>query len=563
MRSPGLKPINASSTAFAPAQEVFCSKSRLSAFYSSGDKLVMKPEANSQLPSAAREVNLGNRNSLRACACLAVVVSAFALAASGAPVLVSPQGPTTNRVSLGSKVVLTVEATSPSSEILYQWALGTNDLLAATNATLSIDKVTTNQTGVYTVRATDADGTATSPGMTVLIGATFTKITTEPFSSGGGAQGISWGDVNGDGWMDVYCSARSSANTTLFTNNGHGSFARAGQTVGANLVNPIGGAFGDYDNNGTLDFYIALNNGGNDILLRNMGTGVFSSVTSGSIVSSGGNSNGSAWGDYDNDGFIDLYVANSDGNNFLFHNNKDGSFTRITTGPMLNGTGGSQGVAWVDYDADGFPDLFVTRGGAPNLLVHNQGNGTFALVTNGPIITQTSGGSGFSWGDYDNDGLPDLFAAGGGNVLYHNNGGGNFTRTNSPTGTDSFSCFTAHWMDYDNDGWLDLFLTSFTTGTACRLYHNNGDGTFTRVEGSALVSEPGRWFAAAWADMNNDGFPDVLVSNVNNPNVLHRKRQRQPLAAGALPGPDIQSLRDRRESPNACDHFRQDFLAIP
>src|SRR5436190_9272309 len=454
--------------------------------------------------------------------CLVGIVACFGFSVFASPLIVSPKDATTNRVSLGSKVVLTVGATSPYSEMLYQWALGTNDVPTGTNASLGLDNVRTNQTGIYTVRVTDGDGTVTSPGMAVLIGATFTKITSEPFSSGGGAQGISWGDVNGDGWMDVYCSARSSATTTLYTNNGHGSFARTGQGVGANLVNPIGGVFGDYDNNGTLDFFIALNNGGNDILLRNTGTGVFSSVTSGSIVSSGGNSNGSAWGDYDNDGFIDLYVANSDGNNFLFHNNRDGTFTRITTGPMLNGTGGSQGAAWVDYDGDGFPDLFVTRGGAPNLLVHNRGDGTFALVTNGPMVTQTSGGSGFCWGDYDNDGLPDAFVAGGGNFLYHNDGGGNFTRTNSPTGTDSLSIITANWVDYDNDGWLDLFVTSFTSGTACRLYHNNGDGTFTRVEGSALVSDTGRWFAAAWADMNNDGFPDVLLSNVNNPNVLHR-----------------------------------------
>jgi len=454
--------------------------------------------------------------------CLVGIVACFGFCVFASPLIVSPKDATTNRVSLGSKVVLTVGAASPYSEMLYQWALGTNDLTGGTNASLGLDNVRTNQTGVYTVRVTDGDGTVTSPGMAVLIGATFTKITSEPFSSGGGAQGISWGDVNGDGWMDVYCSARSSATTTLFTNNGHGSFARTGQGVGANLVNPIGGVFGDYDNNGTLDFFIALNNGGNDILLRNTGTGVFSPVTSGSIVSSGGNSNGSTWGDYDNDGFIDLYVANSDGNNFLFHNNRDGTFTRITTGPMLNGTGGSQGAAWVDYDGDGFPDLFVTRGGAPNLLVHNRGDGTFALVTSGPMITQTSGGSGFCWGDYDNDGLPDAFVAGGGNFLYHNDGGGHFTRTNSPTGTDSLSIITANWVDYDNDGWLDLFVTSFTSGTACRLYHNNGDGTFTRVEGSALVSDTGRWFAAAWADMNNDGFPDVLLSNVNNPNVLHR-----------------------------------------
>lgn len=152
----------------------------MSAFTLSGDKLVMK----------------------QTFVCLAGIGFIFGLNLLGAPLIVSPQASTTNRVSLGSTVVLAVSATSPASEILYQWALGTNDVPAATNASLSINNVRTNQAGVYTVRATDVDGTVTSPGMTLLIGPTFTRITNEPFSSGGGAQGISWGDVNGDGgWM--------------------------------------------------------------------------------------------------------------------------------------------------------------------------------------------------------------------------------------------------------------------------------------------------------------------------------------------------------------------------
>ena len=258
-------------------------------------------------------------------------------------------------------------------------------------------------------------------------------------------------------------------------------------------------------------------------LYHNDGKGRFSDVTAGSGLDVSFYGMGVAIGDYDNDGLEDVFIT-AVGGNHLFHNEGNGKFKDVTAAAGVGGSTNdwSTCAAWVDYDGDGFPDLFVTRGGAPNLLVHNRGDGTFALVTSGPMITQTSGGSGFCWGDYDNDGLPDAFVAGGGNFLYHNDGGGHFTRTNSPTGTDSLFIITANWVDYDNDGWLDLFVTSFTSGTACRLYHNNGDGTFTRVEGSALVSDTGRWFAAAWADMNNDGFPDVLLSNVNNPNVLHR-----------------------------------------
>jgi hypothetical protein len=444
--------------------------------------------------------------------------------AYGLPGVLSPLSVTTNRVSLGSRLILSVQATSSVSALSYQWMLGSNDLVDATHSILVLNSVGPTQAGIYTVRVSDTEGTSLSPAQRVAIGPTFTKGTNEPFSLGGGAQALAWGDFNQDGWVDVYFAVRSSATTTLFTNNQHGSFGRDAGTVGANLVNPVGATWGDYDNNGALDLFIANNNNANDSLLRNNGDGTFTAVTSGSIVSSAGRGNGCAWGDYDRDGFVDLYVANSDGGNFLFHNNGNGTFTRIVAGPIVNGTGYTQGCTWIDYDNDGFPDLFVSRYQAVNLLFHNNGDGTFTKLTSAPMALEGGSALGFCWGDYDNDGLPDLFVANGGtnNWLYHNNGNGAFMKTNSPTGDDSGSFQTVNWIDYDNDGWLDLFATSVLSGTRCRLYHNNADGTFTRVTESALLTDTDRWFAASWADVNNDGFPDVLLSNINNPNVLHR-----------------------------------------
>jgi len=93
----------------------------------------------------------------------------------------------------------------------------------------------------------------------------FTKISTEPFSSGGGAQALDWGDFNHDGWIDVFCATRSRAGTSLFTNNTHGSFGLAAGKVGANLVNPVGATWADYDNDGGLDLFIANNNNGNEV----------------------------------------------------------------------------------------------------------------------------------------------------------------------------------------------------------------------------------------------------------------------------------------------------------
>jgi len=352
------------------------------------------------------------------------------------------------------------------------------------------------------------------------VGPNFIRIPDPPFAAGG-AQALVWGDFNGDGWMDLYCTVRSSAVATLYTNNTAGGFGRASGLVGANLVNPVGATSGDYDNDGRLDLFIANNNGGHDSLLHNVDNNSFSAVKGSSIVASGGNGNGCAWADYDRDGWLDLYVANSDGNNFLFHNQGNGAFTRLSTGVVVSGTGNSQGVTWIDYDDDGFPDLFVTRWQAVNLLFHNNRDGSFTKITQAPIATAGGTALGFCWGDFDNDGLADLFVANTGtnNFLYHNQGNGSFVRTRSPIGADSGSFQTANWIDYDNDGWLDLFVTS---GTVCRLYHNNSDGTFSSVSGEPLLTDKGRWFAAAWADFNNDGFPDVVLSNVNNPNVLYQ-----------------------------------------
>ena len=477
---------------------------QVSAFGVSGGKLVMKLE----IVSAARLITT-------------VFTASVALAT---PAILSPSSPTTNRVSLGGRLMLSVEATSSVSAVSYQWRFGSTNIVDATNSIFILNSIQTNQVGVYSVIVADAESAAASVARTVSIGPVFTKVTSGPITTGGSAQAISWGDFNHDGWVDLFCAVRSSSMTTLFTNDTHGSFGRATGTIGANLVNPIGSTWGDYDNSGTLDLFIANNNNANDSLLRNNGDGTFTLVTSGNIVSSAGNGNGCAWSDYDRDGFVDLYVANSDGNNFLFHNNGNGTFTRVTAGPMVSGTANSQGCAWIDYDNDGFPDLFVSRNQSANLLFHNNRNGTFTKITDAPMAKEGGSALGFSWGDYDNDGLPDLFVANGGtnNWLYHNDGNGTFTKTNSPTGTDSGSFQTVNWIDYDNDGWLDLFVTSVLSGTSCRLYHNNADGTFTRVVDSPLASDTGRWFAAAWADINNDGFPDVLVSNINNPNVLHR-----------------------------------------
>jgi hypothetical protein len=146
---------------------------------------------------------------------------------------------------------------------------------------------------------------------------------------------------------------------------------------------------------------------------------------------------------------LDLFLANAGQPNFLYHNNGDGTFTRITNGIIVNdvvvpATSGSLGCAWGDYDNDGFLDLFVTNeGGDPrvvNFLYHNNGDGTFSKITTGSLVNEYSDSWGCAWGDYDNDGFLDLFASRGdgrGNYLYHNNGNSNAWLTVKLVGTAS------------------------------------------------------------------------------------------------------------------------------
>jgi len=331
-----------------------------------------------------------------------------------------------------------------------------------------------------------------------------------------------WGDFDNDSLLDLVVSTYNDACVTctypllLFKNYGNGNFQKVTTGPIATVTSrTFGVSWGDYDNDGKLDLFVCSGFDVNNLLFHNIGGGNFTQVTSGSIVNDAGWSEACAWGDYDRDGWLDLFVANqSNQNNFLYHNNGNGTFTKITTGAIVTDGGWSRGCAWGDYDNDKWLDLFVVNyQGQNDFLYHNNGNGTFTRILTGPLVNDNAWGSGSTWGDYDNDGYLDLYVTNNSsnNNLYHNNGDGTFTTfTGGPSDEGGLS-FGASWGDYNNDGYIDLFMTKQNAQNV--LFKNNGGTSFTKVTNEPDLQVGTNSVANAWGDFNNDGKLDLFVTN--------------------------------------------------
>jgi enediyne biosynthesis protein E4 len=292
-------------------------------------------------------------------------------------------------------------------------------------------------------------------------------------------------------------------------------------------------------------------------LFRNNGDGTFTDVTEKAGLQGIGYSMGVAAGDYDNDGFVDLYVTGVNRNQ-LFHNNGDGTFTDVTekagVGGFVPKLGKAWSVAagWFDYNNDGRLDLFVVNYlnysiataklcvqqghpaycspvdflGTPNILYRNNGDGTFTDVSEQSHISQYVGkGMGLAFADYDNDGFTDVFVSNDTfeNYLLHNNGDGTFTNVALPAGVaynafgNAIAGMGADFRDIDDDGRPDIFETAMF-GEGFPLYRNLKDGQFQDVSGAAgLTTLTGR--STAWGtgifDFDNDGRKDLFTANAD------------------------------------------------
>ena len=330
---------------------------------------------------------------------------------------------------------------------------------------------------------------------------------------------------------------------------------------------PAGVGLLDYDGDGLLDIYLV--NGAEmpsliktgpkyyNRLFHNNGDGTFTDVTERAGVAGSGYGMGVAVGDYDNDGWPDIFVANVNGNQ-LFHNNGDGTFTDVTVkagvgGAMLDGRKmWSISAGWFDYNNDGWLDLFVSNYCAwdplhepacmglngrgychpksfaplPNTLYRNNGDGTFTDVSAETGVAEVRGkGMGVAFADYDGDGFPDVFVANDNspNLLFHNLGGKKFEEVAFAAGVaydedgNQLAGMGAEFRDLDNDGLPDIWYTAIENETF-PLFKNRGGGRFRNVTQESrlaqLTREMSGWSAGA-ADLDNDGWKDLFVARGN------------------------------------------------
>ncbi len=323
-----------------------------------------------------------------------------------------------------------------------------------------------------------------SGGFTALTGDTIVKDN-KP------SDGATWADSDNDGDLDCYVVNWYNTKNLFYNNNGVGAFTQTQNTVETSGGYCETASWGDYDNDGLLDLYVARSGGtlatNKNLLFHNEGGNAFTKVLTGTPVTDAFISRSVNWTDIDSDGDLDLFVTNEkDQNENLYRNDGAGVFTKLTIGPLLNDGGKTMSSSWGDYDNDGDLDVFLANDQGNDGLFRNEGHFNFTKITSDTI--SNCGGNSFSsaWSDIDNDGDLDLFVTNSfgtttlwPNFLFLNNGNGSFTRVgNTAPATDLDWSYGCAFGDYDNDGFEDLAVATCRYNSVDRpdlLYHNDGN----------------------------------------------------------------------------------------
>jgi hypothetical protein len=398
-------------------------------------------------------------------------------------------------------------------------------------------------------------------------------------------------DYDRDGWPDIYFTNAPTVEMAvkgeksqgvLYHNNHDGTFTDV--TAKSKLNSPcfaMGGAVGDYDNDGWPDLYLTCLGG--NVLYHNNGDGTFTDVTAKAGVADGRWSTGAAFGDFDGDGFVDLMVTNyvdfhlndlpgfgkapnckyrgidvqcgprglRGAGDSLFHNNGDGTFSDVSKNAGVSDPNGyyGMGVIWADFNNTGRPDIYIANDSTPKFLYKNEGDGKFKEIglESGTAVSEDGSeqaSMGIAVGDYLHNGRPSLYVTNFSDeydLLFRNDGNWNFTDVSYPSGVALPSLPWVKWgtafLDVDNDGWLDLIAVSghvypqvdtLPSGAGYRepklLQLNQRNGTFcdasTQAGPALLEKRVSRGLAVG--DLFNDGNVDVVVGDIDGAPMILR-----------------------------------------
>ena len=328
----------------------------------------------------------------------------------------------------------------------------------------------------------------------------------------GVAHGISaWGDLDNDGDLDIVVNGDSGVK--IYRNDGGGIFSDTGFSTGHYSYENVD--LGDYNNNGYIDILLSGMNGTK--IYRNNGDWTFTQLST-DFPMGGMSETNALWGDFDNDGYLDVLLTgrvSGTGNvTRIYRNDGNGIFTDINAG--LPGLDYGR-VALVDYNCDGLLDVMLMGRDNTNMTVtfiyKNEGNGVFTDINAGlPGVYQGSA----DWGDYNNDGYPDLLLTGALTTrIFRNEGNGAFTDINA--GLTGVSAGSAEWGDFNNNGNLDILLTGAVSHDVrtTKIYRNDGNGVFTDIN----AAFPGVSYGhATWGDYDNDGDLDFILTGYDGSN---------------------------------------------
>jgi len=365
-----------------------------------------------------------------------------------------------------------------------------------------------------------------------------------------GPTALATGDVDGDGTDDLFVSTPKSV-ALLYRVQG-GSLRDATDRSGISLPQgAVYATFADYDNDGWLDLFI-IGGDGRGHLFRNRGNGTFVDVTDKAKVADVKGARKALFVDLDHDGDLDLLLVGN-GARTVYRNNLDGTFTDATAALGLAGSSDARDAVFGDFDGDGRIDLFITNEHGSDILFHNRGAQGFSDVTAASGLSSSGGSEAATVGDYNNDGFLDLFVAtpnGGEPALWLNKGDGTFTRDrrsgSALKALPSTPGLAATFVDYNNDGWIDLVVGGTTK---LSLLRNDGSGKF--VDRSTLIPDPVRAAGAssiAASDVDDDGDEDLfLIDAAGAPRLLRNDFGNSNLAVNV----ELKSLRDGSGKNNA------------